>query len=205
MVVTFPLEKGTRGDSAVSSGRARDQGRRPTIPDVAERAGVSKSVVSRALRGEERVSPLRRQAVIAAAADVDYRPNAMARSLVQRRTYNVGVVVSDLHNTFFAEVLDGVNLAIRWVSPGESHPQATLRTRRERLRSPGSQHSARRGIGELSRLISRGDWPNDHARVLRPLGSARITEHHRYYGAIRPCAPPRSSAPYVLALSGFSL
>ena len=93
----------------------------------------------------------------------------------------------------------------RWVSPGESHPQATLRTRRERLRSPGSQHSARRGIGELSRLISRGDWPNDHARVLRPLGSARITEHHRYYGAIRPCAPPRYSAPYVLALSGFSL
>ncbi len=83
----------------------------PTILDVAERAGVSKSLVSRVLRGGERVSRLRQQAVLEAVAALGYRPNAAARSLVQRRTYNIGVVLSDLHNLFFAEVMDGIQEA----------------------------------------------------------------------------------------------
>jgi DNA-binding LacI/PurR family transcriptional regulator len=82
--------------------------RAPTIIDVARRAGVSKSVVSRVMRSEASVSSISRAAVTAAAEELGYRANAVARSLVQRRTYNVGVVVSDLHNIFFAEVLDGL-------------------------------------------------------------------------------------------------
>jgi len=82
-----------------------------TIIDVASRAGVSKSVVSRVIRGEASVSPTSRAAVMAAAEALGYRTNAVARSLVQRRTYNVGVMVSDLHNIFFAEVLDGLYAA----------------------------------------------------------------------------------------------
>ena len=87
--------------------------RPPTIIDVAGKAGLSKSVVSRVMRGEQAVSAASRAAVMAAAEELGYRANAVARSLVQRRTYNVGVMVSDLHNIFFAEVLDGLDAAAR--------------------------------------------------------------------------------------------
>ena len=81
---------------------------KPTILDVAERANVSKSLVSMVIRGDDRVSPGRREAVVRAISDLDYRPNAMARGLVQRRTRIIGVVVSDLRNPFNGDVVSGI-------------------------------------------------------------------------------------------------
>ena len=96
--------------SVKQSGRPTPEAahRPPTIIDVAAYAGVSKSVVSRVMRDDPAVSAARREAVRVAAEVLGYRPNAVARSLVQRRTFNVGVIVSDLHNLFFAEILDGI-------------------------------------------------------------------------------------------------
>ncbi len=81
---------------------------KPTITDVAKRAGVSKSLVSLVMRGQRHVSPARRDAVQRAATALGYRPNAMAQGLVQRRTRLLGVMVSDLNNLFFAEVVAGI-------------------------------------------------------------------------------------------------
>jgi DNA-binding LacI/PurR family transcriptional regulator len=80
--------------------------RRPTINDVAERAGVSRSLVSLVMRNAPHVSPARRRAVLDAASALGYRPNSVARSLVEGNTRTIGVIVSDLRNPWYVDILD---------------------------------------------------------------------------------------------------
>jgi LacI family transcriptional regulator len=78
--------------------------RPPTILDVASEAGVSKSTVSNVVRGLPGVSEATRTRVRSAIDQLGYRPNILARQLVQQRTNILGVVVGDLANPFFAEM-----------------------------------------------------------------------------------------------------
>jgi LacI family transcriptional regulator len=78
--------------------------RPPTILDVASHAGVSKSTVSNVVRDFPGVSESTRRRVRAAIDQLGYRPNVLARQLVQQRTNILGVVVGDLANPFFAEM-----------------------------------------------------------------------------------------------------
>jgi LacI family transcriptional regulator len=78
--------------------------RPPTILDVASHAGVSKSTVSNVVRDFPGVSESTRLRVQAAIDQLGYRPNVLARQLVQQRTNILGVVVGDLANPFFAEM-----------------------------------------------------------------------------------------------------
>lgn len=83
-----------------------------TIRDVAARAGVSKSLVSRVLRGEPNVSAIRRAVVHAAMAELDYRPNVIARGLSEARSGTVGVLLNDLRNPWFVSLLEGLTTTL---------------------------------------------------------------------------------------------
>ncbi|QAY71653.1 LacI family DNA-binding transcriptional regulator [Xylanimonas protaetiae] len=87
--------------------------RRATIKDVAQEAGVSRSTVSRALTGNGYVSADIRTRVLSAATRLRYVPDAMARSLRQQASSTIGVLVSDLRNSFYADMAAGAGLAAR--------------------------------------------------------------------------------------------
>ncbi|MEU7482529.1 LacI family DNA-binding transcriptional regulator [Streptomyces sp. NPDC042319] len=82
------------------------------IKDVAERAGVSVATVSRVLNGNSPVAATRDR-VLAAVAELGYRPNNVARALRTARTGALGLIISDLTNPFFTELADAVEVEAR--------------------------------------------------------------------------------------------
>ncbi len=84
---------------------------RATITDVARHAGVSLSTVSRVMNGNATVDPSLADRVRATAAELGYTANPLARSLVLGRTQTVAVVVPDLANPTFQDILRGLSRA----------------------------------------------------------------------------------------------
>jgi LacI family transcriptional regulator len=78
------------------------------MKDIAEDLGVSLMTVSKALRSHTDISEETRNRVMQRARELNYQPNWIARSLVTRRTYLVGLIIPDLMHSFFAEVAKGV-------------------------------------------------------------------------------------------------
>jgi DNA-binding LacI/PurR family transcriptional regulator len=102
------MDSATIGTAPVGSDPLRQ---RPTLEDVARKAGVSRSLASLALRGSTRVAQSTSTTIWAAANELGYKPNLAARNLASHRTATLGVLLNDLHNPFFAEVFDGLTEA----------------------------------------------------------------------------------------------
>jgi LacI family transcriptional regulator len=79
-----------------------------TIKDIARRLDISYATVSRALNDKHGVRRETRERVLEMARRLNYRPNAMARSLVKRQTSSIGLVIPDITNPFFPEVARGI-------------------------------------------------------------------------------------------------
>ncbi len=79
-----------------------------TIVEVAKRAGVSVGTVSNVIRGNPQVGREYRERVEAAIRELDYHPNEIARSLKVKQTYMLGMVLPDITNPFFPEIIRAV-------------------------------------------------------------------------------------------------
>ncbi|MFW5736752.1 MAG: LacI family DNA-binding transcriptional regulator, partial [Halanaerobium sp.] len=79
-----------------------------TLKDIAEKVGVTESTVSRVLNGIPKASKETREEIFQVAADLGYKPNQIARSLVTKKTHTIGLIISDLANTYFARVASGI-------------------------------------------------------------------------------------------------
>ena len=76
--------------------------------DVAERASVSVSTVSHVLNGTRRVADGTREGVLTAIEDLGYQPNLLAKSFKTQKTFTIGLLISDIQNSFFTSVVRGV-------------------------------------------------------------------------------------------------
>ncbi|RAY11626.1 LacI family transcriptional regulator [Actinomadura craniellae] len=96
---------------------ARESATRPTLEQVAARAGVGRGTVSRVVNGSPKVSPQAREAVLRAIKELGYVPNRAARALVTRRTDTVALVLSEgerrlFEEPYFAEIIRGISSAL---------------------------------------------------------------------------------------------
>ena len=79
-----------------------------TIKDIARAAGVSHTTVSRALRGSPAISEQTTARIRHLAEDMGYMPSAVAQSLLSRRTYTIGVVITTIADPFTVQIVGGV-------------------------------------------------------------------------------------------------
>jgi DNA-binding LacI/PurR family transcriptional regulator len=100
----MPIENGAKPEA--------EKKRRPTIVDIANRAGVAPMTVSRVINESGYVSREAREKVERAVKELNYHPNGLARSLKRQRTHVVGILLPDIANPFSAELVQGIQEAL---------------------------------------------------------------------------------------------
>jgi DNA-binding LacI/PurR family transcriptional regulator len=93
------------GNGGMANGASKETQRGATSYDVARRAGVSQSAVSRCFKQGASVAPRTRERILTAARELNYYPNAIAQGLITRRSNLVAIIISNLTNLYHPEVL----------------------------------------------------------------------------------------------------
>ena len=79
-----------------------------TIKDVAKMAEVSISTVSRVINDSKPVSPEVRKRVLEVIDELGYKPNEVARTLVTKKSFLIGVIATDIGNSYVAQIIRGI-------------------------------------------------------------------------------------------------
>ncbi len=133
-----------------------------SIKDIAKRAEVAPSTVSRALANHPRISPETRQLIQNLAKEMGYVPSAVARSLVSNRSTTIGVAVNDFLNPFYVDLISNIEEAVQ----GEDYHVfvSSFHRNRERELSLTGAFFERRLAGAIvvGSLVDNGylSWPN---------------------------------------------
>ena len=84
-----------------------------TLKDIASKLGLSIMTVSRALNDHPDINDKTKQLVLKAAKELHYTPNIIARNLVRKRSNTLGILIYDLMDTFYIELLNGAEEVLR--------------------------------------------------------------------------------------------
>ncbi len=145
-----------------------------TIKDLARLCGVSVGTVDRALRNRQGISAATRERILTSAREHGYKPNIVARNLKTRRTWEIGLIVHDLDNEFFAELVNAVQ-EIAW-KKGYFIQIAVSRREPERERS-ALEHMAGRNVDGILLFPTSADPGFD--AFLQGLGRRIVTIANR--------------------------
>lgn len=81
----------------------------PTIKSIAQKANVSIATVSRALNKDVRVTAETREKILKISEELNYKPNLVARNFVKQKSYTLGLVLPDISDEFFTDIIRGVD------------------------------------------------------------------------------------------------
>jgi LacI family transcriptional regulator len=174
---------------------------RPTVYDVARRAGVSIKTVSRVVNQSPGVSARTRRLVLDAVRDLGYVANAAARSLVTGSSTTIGVIVDSIADPFFASLVSvvevdalaagfGTQVASTWRDPGRERAQV-LRMTRENVRglllapTMGDHDYFGAAVGDIPAVLVDRGWPGsglDTVGVDDRADTRAATEHLLGFG-----------------------
>ncbi|WP_375425682.1 LacI family DNA-binding transcriptional regulator [uncultured Friedmanniella sp.] len=184
----------------------------PTVRDVAARAGVSPGTVSKALNGTGQLSEATRSRVTAAAEELGFRPNHLAKSLLAGRTYTVGILTTDSFGRFTTPVMVGIEDALgagrmsTLLCDGRGDPlrerhyvQELLNRRVDGLVVTGRRPDPRPSLGPLPipvvYVLVQSDDPADLSITYDDVQGARLGAQHLLAGGRKRFAyvsgPPR--------------
>lgn len=138
-----------------------------TIKDIAKALSLSTSTVSRALRGSYEISPETKELVLDYAKKINYKPNPIALSLKERRSRSIGVVVSEIANTYFSQAINGIES----IAYDRGYHVIISQTHESYEREIiNVQHLASRGVDGLLVSISSGSEDIHHLEELHDRG-----------------------------------